>query len=258
MSIIIKNAEQIEGIRKSSKLAGETLLYIADFVKEGINTEYLDTLIHNYIVEHGAISATMNYNGYPKSCCISPNNVVCHGIPSPDTTLKNGDILNIDITTILNGYYGDTSKMFTVGEISEAADKLIKATKHCLDLGIQQVKPGNYLGNIGFFIGRYATAQGYSVVYEYCGHGVGVDFHEEPQVDHASPKNSGPRLKPGMIFTIEPMINEGKPRVKVDPTDGWTARTVDGKLSAQFEHTILVTETGHEVLTDVLNEYPIS
>jgi methionyl aminopeptidase len=258
MSIIIKNAEQIEGIRKSSKLAGEALLYIAEFVKEGVNTEYLDSLINKFIEDHGAISATMNYNGYPKSCCISPNNVVCHGIPSPDTILKNGDILNIDITTILNGYYGDTSKMFTVGEISETADKLIKATKHCLDLGIQQVKPGNYLGNIGFFISRYAASQGFSVVYEYCGHGVGVDFHEDPQVDHISPKNSGPRLKPGMTFTIEPMINEGKPRVKVDPIDGWTARTVDNKLSAQYEHTILVTETGCEVLTDVLNEYPLS
>lgn len=258
MSIIIKSAEQIEGIRKSSKLAGETLVYIEEFVKEGVDTEYLDSLIKKYIEDHGAVPATMNYNGYPKSCCISPNNVVCHGIPSKDTILKNGDILNIDITTILNGYYGDTSKMYTIGEISERADKLIRATKHCLDLGIQQVRPGNYLGNIGFFISRYATSQGFSVVYEYCGHGVGVDFHEEPQVDHAAPKNSGPRLKPGMIFTIEPMINEGKPRVKVDMIDGWTARTVDNKLSAQFEHTILVTEKGHEVLTDVLSEYPIS
>jgi len=258
MSIIIKNAEQIEGIRRSSKLAGDTLQYIEEFVKEGVNTEYLDSLINKYIEDHGGISATMNYNGYPKSCCISPNSVVCHGIPSPDTILKNGDIINIDITTILNGYYGDTSKMFAIGKISETADKLIKTTKHCLDLGIQQVRPGNYLGNIGFFISRYATSQGFSVVYEYCGHGVGVDFHEDPQVDHVARKNSGPKLKPGMIFTIEPMINEGKPRVKVDKIDGWTARTIDDKLSAQFEHTILVTETGHEVLTDVSNEYPIS
>jgi methionyl aminopeptidase len=258
MSIIIKNAEQIEGIRRSSKLAGECLLYIEPFVKEGVSTEYLDKLIHDFIVEHGAVPATMNYNGYPKSCCISPNNVVCHGIPSPDVILKSGDILNIDITTILNGYYGDTSKMYTIGEISENANRLIRATKHCMDLGIQQVRPGNYLGNIGYFINRYATSQGFSVVYEYCGHGVGVEFHEEPQVDHAAPKNSGPRLKTGMTFTIEPMINEGKPRVKVDLIDGWTARTVDNKLSAQFEHTILVTETGYEVLTDVSNEYPIS
>jgi len=258
MSIIIKTKEQIEGIRKSSQLAGEILLYIQEFVKEGVNTEYLDQLIHQYIVDHGALSATMNYNGYPKSCCISPNEVVCHGIPSPDSILINGDILNIDITTILNGYFGDTSKMFTVGNISESAEKLVRATKHCLDLGIQQVRPGNYLGNIGYVIARFATSQGFSVVYEYCGHGVGIDFHEEPQVDHSASKNSGPKLKQGMIFTIEPMINEGKPRVRVDENDGWTARTIDNKLSAQFEHTILVTDTGYEVLTDVLNEYPVS
>jgi len=258
MSIIIKTEEQIEGIRKSSKLAGEVLIYVTDFVKEGVSTYYLDQLIHNFIVEHGAIPATMNYNGFPKSCCTSLNDVICHGIPSEDVILKNGDILNIDITTILGGYFGDTSRMFVVGEASEAAMKLVNATKHCLDLGIQQVRPGNYFGNIGYAISRYAIAQGFTVVYEYCGHGVGIEFHEEPQVDHAARKNSGPKMKPGMIFTIEPMINEGKPRVRVDEVDGWTARTVDNKLSAQFEHTILVTETGYEVLTDVLNEYPIS
>ena len=257
MNIIIKTVEQIEGIRKSSKLAGEVLLYISDFVKEGVSTYYLDQLIHNYIVEHKAIPATMNYNGFPKSCCISPNDVICHGIPSEDVILKEGDILNIDITTILNGYFGDTSKMFIVGQTSETALKLVNATKHCLDLGIQQVRPGNHFGNIGYAISRYAIAQGFTVVYEYCGHGVGIDFHEEPQVDHAARKNSGPKMKPGMIFTIEPMINEGKPRVKVDELDGWTARTVDQKLSAQFEHTILVTNTGYEVLTDVEKEYQI-
>ena len=258
MSIIIKTQEQIEGIRKSSKLAGEVLLYIADFVKEGVSTHYLDQLIHNFIVEKGAIPATMNYNGFPKSCCISLNDVVCHGIPAEEVVLKNGDILNIDVTTILDGYFGDTSKMYIVGETSELAVKLVNTTKHCLNLGIQQVRPGNYLGNIGYVISRYAISQGFSVVYEYCGHGVGVAFHEEPQVDHAARKNSGPKMKPGMIFTIEPMINEGKPRVKVDESDGWTARTVDNKLSAQFEHTILVTETGYEVLTDVTNEYQIT
>jgi len=258
MNIIIKNKEQIEGIRKSSKLAGDVLIYIADFVKEGVSTYFLDQLIHNYIVEHGGIPATMNYNGFPKSCCTSLNDVICHGIPAEDVILKNGDILNIDITTILNGYFGDTSRMFVVGEASDTAMKLVNATKHCLDLGIQQVRPGNYFGNIGYAISRYAIAQGFTVVYEYCGHGVGIEFHEEPQVDHAARKNSGPKMKPGMIFTIEPMINEGKPRVRVDEADGWTARTVDNKLSAQFEHTILVTETGFEVLTDVINEYPIS
>jgi len=258
MNIIIKTTEQIEGIRKSAKLAGEALLYIADFVKEGASTGYLDQLIHNYIVERGAIPATMNYNGFPKSCCISLNDVICHGIPAEDVFLKNGDILNIDITTILNGYFGDTSKMFVVGQSTAAAIKLVNATKHCLDLGIQQVWPGNYFGNIGYAISRYAISQGFTVVYEYCGHGVGIEFHEEPQVDHAARRNSGPKMKAGMTFTIEPMINEGKPRVKVDESDGWTARTVDKKLSAQFEHTILVTETGYEVLTDASNEYPIT
>ena len=258
MSIIIKTEEQIKGIRKSSKLAGEVLIYIADFVKEGVSTYYLDQLIHNYIIEHKGIPATLNYNGFPKSCCISQNDVICHGIPAEDIILKNGDILNIDITTILNGFFGDTSKMFVIGETSEAATKLVNATKHCIDLGIQQVRPGNYFGNIGYVISRYAIAQGYSVVYEFCGHGVGIEMHEDPQVDHTARKNSGPKMKPGMIFTIEPMINEGKPRVRVDESDGWTTRTVDNKLSAQFEHSILVTETGYEVLTDVLNEYPIS
>jgi len=258
MSIIIKNKEQIEGIRNSSKLAGEVLHYITDFVKEGVSTYDLDQLIHNYIVEHGAIPATMNYNGFPKSCCISLNDVICHGIPAEQVVLKHGDILNIDITTILNGYFGDTSKMYVIGETSQTANNLIDATKHCLNLGIQQVRPGNYFGNIGYAISRYAISQGFSVVYEYCGHGVGIEFHEEPQVDHAARKNSGPKMKPGMIFTIEPMINEGKPRVKIDETDGWTARTVDKKLSAQFEHTILVTDTGYEVLTDVSDEYPVT
>ncbi|MCE1198416.1 MAG: type I methionyl aminopeptidase [Marinilabiliales bacterium] len=258
MNILIKTAEQIEGIRKSSKLAGESLSFIEPYIREGVSTEFLDSLIHQFIVERGAIPATLHYNGYPKSCCISLNEVVCHGIPSTQTILKTGDILNVDVTTILDGYYGDTSRMFYVGAVSEMADKLVKATKHCLNLGIQQVYPGNYFGNIGYVINRYATSQGFSVVYEFCGHGVGVDFHEDPQVDHAARKNSGPKMKAGMIFTIEPMINEGKPRVKVDQLDGWTARTVDDKLSAQFEHTILVTETGYEVLTDVLGEYDLT
>lgn len=257
MNIIIKTAEQIEGIRRSAKLAGEALVYIEPYVKAGVTTEYLDQLIHQFIVERGAIPATLNYNGYTKSSCISLNEVVCHGVPSPKTTLKDGDILNIDVTTILDGYFGDTSKMYTVGTVSPEAQKLIDATKHCLDLGIQQVRPGNYVGNIGAAITRYAQAQGYSVVYEFCGHGVGVAFHEEPQIDHAARKNSGPKMRAGMTFTIEPMINQGKPRVKVDPTDGWTARTVDNMLSAQFEHTILVTDTGFEVLSDVSGEYPL-
>ncbi|PCH68645.1 MAG: type I methionyl aminopeptidase [Bacteroidales bacterium] len=254
--IIIKTPEQIEGIRKSAQLAGNTLKYISDFVKEGVNTEYLDQLIEEYIRNNGAIAAPLNYHGFPKSCCISLNNVICHGIPSEKTILKNGDILNIDVTTILDGYFGDTSTMFTVGDVSDAAAKLVENTEHALYLGIEQVKPGNYFGNIGFMIGRYAKGKKYSVVYEFCGHGVGIDFHEAPQVEHIAPKNSGPKMKAGMIFTIEPMINMGKPRAIIDEKDGWTARTVDKKLSAQFEHTILVTEDGYEILSDV-GEYDI-
>jgi len=253
--IIIKTPSQIEGIRKSSKLAGQTLEYIAPFVKEGVSTEFLNQKIDAFMREHGASPATLGYGGYPKSSCISLNEVVCHGIPSENTVLKNGDILNIDVTTILDGYYGDTSKMFTVGEVSPLALELIEVTKHCLNLGIQQVKPGNQFGNIGHAISTYAKAKGYSVVYEFCGHGVGISFHEEPQIDHSSRRNTGPMMKPGMTFTIEPMINQGRPGTIVDKYDKWTARTVDKKLSAQFEHTILITETGCEVLSDVLGEY---
>jgi len=251
MAIIIKTPEQIEGIRQSSILAAKTLNFIEEYVKPGVTTEYLDDLIDEFIKSNGAISATLGYHGYPKSSCISPNNVICHGIPSKDIVLKDGDIINIDVTTILNGYFGDTSRMFAVGEISDKARKLTEVTKHCLELGIQQVKPDNYFGNIGFAIGRYAQAKGYSVVYEFCGHGVGLEFHEDPQVDHIARRNSGEKMKPGMIFTIEPMINEGKPRVSIDKNDGWTARTIDNKLSAQYEHTVLVTKDGVEVLTDL-------
>lgn len=252
--IIIKTPEQIEGIRKSSKLAARTLTYIKQFVKEGVSTELLDQKIEEFVRSHGAVPATLGYNGYPKSSCISLNEIVCHGIPSPKTILKNGDILNIDVTTILDGYYGDTSRMYTVGEVSPVAQQLIETTEHCLNLGIQQVIPDNYFGNIGFVIDRYARAKGYSVVYEYCGHGVGIYFHEAPQVDHSARRNSGPRMRPGMTFTIEPMINQGKPGTVVDEKDGWTARTVDNKLSAQFEHTILVTENGYEILSEVDSE----
>lgn len=253
--IIIKTPEQIEGIRKSSRLAAQTLDYAEQFVKAGISTGLIDDKIEQFILDHGAVPATKGYNGYPKSSCISPNNIVCHGIPSKETILKEGDILNIDITTILDGFFGDTSRMFTVGEVCLQAQNLIDVTLHCLNLGIEQVKPGNYFGNIGFVINRFAKAKGYSVVYEFCGHGVGLEFHEEPQVDHASRRNSGPKMQAGMIFTIEPMINQGKSRTKIDKNDGWTARTIDDKLSAQFEHTILVTPTGYEVLTDIHNEH---
>jgi methionyl aminopeptidase len=255
MAIIIKTPEQIEGIRKSSKLAGNTLNFISDYVKPGVNTENLDKLIHDFMKDHGAIPATLGYNGYPKSSCISPNNIICHGIPSKDVILKEGDIVNIDVTTILDGYFGDTSRMFAIGEISKDAQDLLDTTKHALTLGIQQVAPKNLFGNIGFAISRYAQSKGYSIVYEFCGHGVGLQFHEDPQVDHIARRNSGQVMRPGMIFTIEPMINIGKAKVAIDNNDGWTARTIDNKLSAQYEHTVLVTPEGFEVLTDVNGEY---
>ncbi len=248
MNIIIKTPEQIEGIRKSSKLAAKSLMMIEEHVKAGVSTEELNKLIHNFIVKNNAIPATLNYGGFPKSCCISVNEVVCHGIPS-ERILKNGDILNIDVTTILNGYYGDTSKMFTIGKVSANAKKLIDVTKESLQIGINEVKPGNRFGNIGYAISKFVEKHGYSVVYEYCGHGVGLRFHEEPQVEHKAPKDSGEVMQPGMIFTIEPMINLGMPHVVTSKKDGWTVTTKDKKLSAQFEHTVLVTETGYEILT---------
>lgn len=251
--IIIKNSQQIEGIRKSCQLAAKTLEFAGQFVQAGISTGFIDQKIEEFMVGNGAIPATKGYNGFPKSSCISPNEIVCHGIPSENVILKEGDIVNIDVTTILDGFYGDTSRMFAVGAISPVAEKLIKAANHALTLGIQQVKPGNYFGNIGFVIHRFIQAQGFSVVYEFCGHGVGLEFHEAPQVDHVARRNSGPKMKPGMIFTIEPMINQGKASTNVDKNDGWTARTIDRLLSAQFEHTVLVTDTGYEILTELIS-----
>ncbi|WP_136810743.1 type I methionyl aminopeptidase [Desulfosediminicola flagellatus] len=249
MAIIIKSKRQIEGIRESSKLAAGTLDYISEHVEEGVSTEYLDDLIHKYITENGAVPAPLGYHGFPKSSCISLNDVICHGIPSKQTILKHGDILNIDVTTIVDGYFGDTSRMFTIGEVSAEAQKLIQVAKECLILGIEQVAPKKRFGNIGFVIAKHAKAHGFSVVHQFCGHGVGVKFHEEPQVHHISPKKSGDRMKPGMIFTIEPMINCGKAEATIDEQDEWTARTVDNQLSAQYEHTLLVTDSGVEVLT---------
>ncbi len=254
--IIIKTAEQIDGIRKASKLAGQTLKAVAPFIKAGATTGYINDLAEQFMRDHGAIPATLGYNGYTKASCISVNDVICHGIPGK-LELRDGDIVNVDVTPILNGYFGDTSTMFAVGEITEHAQKLIDVTKECLRIGIAQCMPGKRIGDIGYVINKLAVKNGYSTVYEFCGHGVGVKFHEEPEVCHISDANTGAVMQPGMIFTIEPMINAGKARAKVDRHDGWTARTIDGKLSAQFEHTILVTPTFAEVLTDVDGEYPI-
>lgn len=254
MAIIIKTAEQIEGIRKSSQLAAKTLKHLEQFVKPGITTLELDAIADAFIAEHGAKAATKGYKGYKHATCISPNDVVCHGVPN-DYVVKDGDIINIDVTCILDGYYGDTCRMYEVGNVSDYAKRLVQVTKECLRLGINECKPGNHLGNIGYVINEHAVKHGYSVVFEFCGHGVGIRFHEDPQVDHVAKKNTGPVLRPGMTFTIEPMINAGKARCKVDRKDGWTARTIDGKLSAQFEHTLLITEDGVEALTDVYGDF---
>ncbi|MFM6984292.1 MAG: type I methionyl aminopeptidase [Chitinophagaceae bacterium] len=254
MAIIIKTPEQIEGIRKSSQLAAKTLKHLEQFVKPGITTLELDAIADQFIAEHGAKAATKGYKGYKHATCISPNDVVCHGVPN-DYVVKDGDIINIDVTCILDGYYGDTCRMYEVGNVSDYAKKLVQVTKECLRLGINECKPGNHLGNIGYVINEHAVKHGYSVVFEFCGHGVGIRFHEDPQVDHVAKKNTGPVLRPGMTFTIEPMINAGKARCKVDRKDGWTARTIDGKLSAQFEHTLLITENGVEALTDVYGDF---
>lgn len=256
MAIIIKTPEQIAGIRKSSQLAGNCLKMIGDYVKEGVSTNYLDKIIEEYIRDNNAIPATLGYSGFPKSCCISLNEVICHGIPSEQTILKDGDILNIDVTTILDGYYGDTSTMFTIGNVADEVEELVIDTEHMMYLGIDEVRPGNRFGAIGHAIAAYAKKKKYSVVYEFCGHGVGIEFHEEPQVEHIGRKIDGAKFKPGMIFTIEPMINLGRAKAVIDKNDGWTARTIDGKHSAQFEHTVLVTETGVEILSDV-GEYNI-
>jgi len=253
MSIIIKNDEQIAGVKESAQLAGTCLKCISDYIKEGISTQYLNDLIEQFIYDHHATPAPLNYNGYPKASCISLNDVICHGIPDEKTILKEGDIFNIDVTTILNGYYGDTSTMFSIGEVSKEAYQLVKDTYHILDLGIKEVKHGNRFGNIGFAIARFAHSKNYGVVYEFCGHGTGLAFHELPQIEHIAKRNSGKIMKKGMIFTIEPMINLGRPEAIIDKNDGWTARTIDGKLSAQFEHTVLVTESGVEILSDVGN-----
>jgi len=250
VSINIKTPEEIGKMRVAGHLAGDVLHMIIPYVKKGITTEEIDDICHEYITKtQEAIPAPLNYHGFPKSICTSVNHQVCHGIPS-EKRLKNGDIVNIDITVIKDGYHGDTSKMFQVGEISTKAARIVRISHECMKIGIELVKPGIHLGDIGYAIAKHAESNNCSVVREYCGHGIGQNFHEEPQVLHYGEKNTGIILEPGMIFTIEPMINIGKRQIKVLP-DGWTVITKDRSLSAQWEHTILVTEDGHEVLTQL-------
>lgn len=248
MSIVIKNAEQIEKMRVAGRLASEVLEMIGPYVKKGVTTEELDQICHEYIVnEQKAIPAPLNYNGFPKSICTSVNHVICHGIPA-NKKLRDGDIINIDITVIKDGFHGDTSKMFYVGKPSILADKLCNVSQECLYIGIDMVKPGVQLGDIGHAIANHAHKNRFSVVREYCGHGIGEVFHEEPQVLHYGKPGTGVTLQEGMTFTIEPMINAGKRHSKL-LKDDWTVVTKDKSLSAQWEHTLLVTSTGVDVLT---------
>ena len=249
MSVTIKSPDEIEKMRIAGRMAAEVLEIIGDYVKPGTTTEELDRICHKHITEvQGAIPACLGYRGFPKSICTSVNHVICHGIPSEKKKLKNGDIINIDVTVIYEGYHGDTSKMFYVGKTSNHAQRLVQVTQECLYKGIGLVKPGTQLGDIGHVIQQHAETNYYSVVREYCGHGIGATFHEEPQVLHYGKPGTGMTLKEGMCFTIEPMINAGKAETKLK-SDGWTVETRDGRLSAQWEHTLLVTSTGVEVLT---------
>ncbi|MBT1444762.1 type I methionyl aminopeptidase [Shewanella sp. JM162201] len=252
MSIVIKTAAEIEKMRAAGKLAADVLEMIAPFVKAGVTTNELNDICAKYTEEQGAISAPLNYHGFPKSICTSVNEVICHGIPS-DYVLKDGDLINIDITVIKDGFHGDTSKMFFVGEVSAKDKRLCRITQDSLYAAIRKVRPGVKLGEIGTTIekvikGAKTGLEKYSIVRDYCGHGIGATFHEEPQVMHYK-NNDGTVLRPGMCFTIEPMINAGRHQTVLDKNDGWTVTTIDGKNSAQYEHTLLVTETGVEVLT---------
>ncbi len=248
MSITIKSEAEIAKMRIAGKLAAEVLEMIEPYVEPGITTEELNQICHDYMVNvQQVIPAPLNYRGFPKSICTSINQTICHGIPC-DKKLKNGDIINIDITVIKDGYHGDTSKMFCVGEVAPHAQRLVDVTREALFLGIEQVKPGATLGDIGHAIQKHAETHRYSIVREFCGHGIGQEFHEEPHVMHFGQPGEGIRLIPGMIFTIEPMLNQGKRHMKI-LKDGWTAVTKDRSLSAQWEHTILVTHTGYEILT---------
>jgi methionyl aminopeptidase len=246
--IKLHGPEGFEGMRKAGQLAARILDALAPHVVPGVSTQELDDIVYRMTVDGGGLPATLGYRGYNKSCCISINHVVCHGIPSEQRTLKDGDIVNIDVTPILDGWHGDTSRMYLVGDVPLKARKLVDITYECLMLGLEQAKPGNHLGDIANAIQRHAEAQRYSVVRDFCGHGVGRVFHDSPEVVHAGRPGTGPELRPGMFFTVEPMINIGRPDVKV-LEDGWTAVTRDRSLSAQFEHSIGITETGCEIFT---------
>lgn len=244
---LYKTEEQIEKIRRSGDITRGALDYVSSNIKAGVTTEEINTWVHNYITERGGIPATLNYSGFPKSCCTSLNDVICHGIPD-NTVLKDGDIINVDVTTILDGFYADASRMYKIGDVSERASKIVDVAKECLEAGLKAVKPYASVFDIGRAIEPIAIKNGYSIVRDFGGHGVGVKFHEDPHVDHYARRGKGVLLVPGMVFTIEPMVNEGTFECEI-LEDDWTTVTADGGLSAQWEHTLVVTEDGYEILT---------
>ena len=249
MSVTVKTPEQIEKMRVAGRLAAEVLEMLVPHVRPGVTTEELDRLAHDYIVDvQKAVPANVGYKGFPKTLCTSVNHVICHGIPHPGKALKDGDIVNIDVTVIKDGWHGDTSRMYFAGTPSVLAKRLVDTTLEAMLRGIEQVRPGATLGDIGHAIQKHAEAAGFSVVREYCGHGIGQIYHEDPQVLHYGQPGAGLRLQKGMTFTVEPMINAGKPHTRLLP-DGWTVVTKDHSLSAQWEHTVAVTDDGYEILT---------
>ena len=246
---IIKNQDQIAGIRQSAKINIAVLDYVAEHIKEGITTQQIDEWVYDLTTKMGGIPAPLNYQGYPKSVCTSVNDQVCHGIPDEKVVLKEGDIINVDCSTILNGYFSDSSRMFCIGEVSPEKKRLVEVTKECCDIGLKEVKPWGFLGDMGQAVHDHAYANGYTVVREIGGHGVGVEFHEDPWVSYNSRRGEEMLMVPGMIFTIEPMVNMGKVDIFIDDSNGWTAYTEDGMPSAQWEYMVLVTEDGAEVLS---------
>lgn len=245
---IIKTKEQIEKIKESARINNAVLDLVSEKVTEGMTTEDINKIVHDYTVSQGAEPAPLGYRGFPKSVCTSINNEICHGIPSENVVLKDGDILNVDVSTIYNGYYSDASRMFMIGNVSDEAKKIVEVTKECLYKGIEAVKPWGHIGDIGAAIQQHAEANGYSVVEDFGGHGIGLQFHEDPFVFHYGSANEGMILVPGMTFTIEPMINQGICELYIDEENEWTSYTDDGLLSAQWEHMVLVTEDGVEIL----------
>ena len=246
---MLKTPEQIEGIRVSSKINVAVLDAVEKMIGPGVSTEEIDKLVYDMTTEMGGIPAPLNYDGFPKSVCTSINEVVCHGIPSADRILEEGDIVNVDVSTIYNGYFSDSSRMFCIGKVDAEKEKLVRVARECIDLGLEQVKPWNFLGDMAQAINDHAKAIGYSVVVDIGGHGVGLEFHEEPFVSYVTKKGTEMLMVPGMVFTIEPMINAGTCEIEIDEADGWTVYTADRKPSAQWEVTVAVTDDGYEIVT---------